>query len=236
MEDVVYILKNTRKNPELVYSIRSVVQNFRGHKIVFAGGCPEDLSPDLKIVVDSGKGKWNRARQNILEACKNGNLTEDIILFNDDFFVMKPTAMLPTYTNGEFSQFIQKIEGMTGETPFVKRLKKAYDILVQNNLPTKNYEVHVPMKINRKKMLEVVAKFPQVPCLRSLYGNYFRVPSEEIDSTGQMEDGVQQLKRYGMKKDRLFVSTTDVSFKGKTGRELKMIFTKPTKYEKGFYG
>ncbi len=45
--DVVYILKNDIKSDELRYSLRSVCESFPCRNVVFIGGCPNDITPDL---------------------------------------------------------------------------------------------------------------------------------------------------------------------------------------------
>ena len=232
LPDIVYILKDTSENPELVYSIRSVVKNFSGHRIVFVGGQPDGLVPDLRIKLPQDKDKWNSARENILTACRDNRLSESIYIFNDDFFVMKKLHILPTYSNGKLEKFIPMVEGTKGETEFTKRIRETCEALRKANLGTKNYEVHTPMLVNRKKMLEIAEIFPDIAGLRTLYGNYYKIKSVEIDITGNMQDGVQQSTRYGINQNRLLVSTTDESFESIAGEELKKIFNNPSKYER----
>lgn len=236
MPDIVYILKNTIDNPELQYSLRSVEKNFSGHRVVFVGGQPRNLSPDARIKVLTNYGKWENARHNILTACKNNMLTKSIYIFNDDFFILKPQDEIPIYSNGELSDFIEMVERNTGKTSFVKRLKQAYRVLLGKGLPTKNYEVHVPMLIDRRKMLKIEKEFPGVPCLRTLYGNYYQMPSIEIDPTGGMMDGVQQVVNGKIDTERVLVSTNDKTFSGVSGEQIKAMFQKPSKYEREIYG
>lgn len=41
--DVVYFVKDTERNEELKYSLRSLEQNWKYNKVWFCGGCPSDL-------------------------------------------------------------------------------------------------------------------------------------------------------------------------------------------------
>ena len=89
--DIVYILKNDYDSEELRYSIRSVVQNFPYRKLVFVGGCPSDIKPDIYIPdTQEGATKWERSMHSLKKVLDNDELTEDIWLFNDDFFIMDP--------------------------------------------------------------------------------------------------------------------------------------------------
>ena len=49
--DIVYFVKNTEENEELIYSLRSVDKNFPFNKVWFFGGCPKGLTPDVHIPV-----------------------------------------------------------------------------------------------------------------------------------------------------------------------------------------
>ena len=51
--DIVYFVKNTEENEELVYSLRSVEKNFPYNRVWFFGGCPNGLKPDVHIPVVS---------------------------------------------------------------------------------------------------------------------------------------------------------------------------------------
>ena len=62
--DIVYLLRNDIAGEELRYSIRSVVQNFPYRKIVFVGGKPEGIEPDIYIPdIQEGKTKAQRSRR-----------------------------------------------------------------------------------------------------------------------------------------------------------------------------
>ena len=47
--DIVYILKNDIDSDELRYSLRSVCENFPCRRVIFIGGCPKDIVPDVYI-------------------------------------------------------------------------------------------------------------------------------------------------------------------------------------------
>lgn len=232
--DIIYLLKDTISNPELRFSLRSVQQNFSGHRVVFVGGKPIGLNPDIRIKTEQVAGqKWKNAQRNLIEACSDDRLSEDVYLFNDDFFILEEMGEIPVFTNGNIKEFMEMVlRGSKGSNEFVeKTLSPLYDLLVKEGLPTKNYAVHVPMKINRKKMLEVLAKYPYILSSRSLYGNYYKMPSIEIDPSGKMQDGQQQNRKRGVLKGRKLISTTDESFAGVIGRELRKMFTRPSRWE-----
>ena len=88
--DIVYILKNDISSDEIRYSLRSVCENFPFKRIIFIGGCPEGIKPDVYIPHEqTGSTKWQRARSSLLKILKDENISDKFFLFNDDFYVLK---------------------------------------------------------------------------------------------------------------------------------------------------
>lgn len=172
--DVVYFVKDSAENEELTYSIRSVVKNFPYHRIVIYGTQPKNLQVDKYYhIVQGGWTKWDRVQKMVIKACMNNNLTENIWLFNDDFYVIQPIADYCYYTNGKLSIIIKNFVKRFGyETAYVRMLKHVTGVLKKNGLTTDSFATHTPMLINRKHFLECIEKYPGVRGFRSLYGNY----------------------------------------------------------------
>lgn len=230
--DIVYILKNNPPSEELRYSIRSVVKNFPYERIVFIGGKPEDIEPDLYIPLRRNTGtKWKKATENIIKASTDPRISEDFWLFNDDFFVMKPVRQfLPAY-HGTLEERAREIEAQTKGSPYAKRLRVTERDLKQRELPTLNYAVHMPMMVNKTMAREVFRAFPQNPMFRSLYGNYCSLGGRDVTDVKVNILGGVETK---FDKRRQFLSTSDKSFNsGRVGEYIRSQFTEPTQYEKG---
>lgn len=87
MWDIVYVVKDTKTNEELKYSLRSLV-NFPHKRVWFYGGCPRDLNPDFHIKVDQNQPtKWANIFMMFKMVCDNPTITKNFWLFNDDFFL-----------------------------------------------------------------------------------------------------------------------------------------------------
>lgn len=228
-KDIVYFVKNTAKNPELVHSVRSVCQNFPYRKIWFLGGCPEGILPDCHIPVQPISRIKTQVTANLFKiACTNDDITEDFILFNDDFFIMKEVTELPPRYHSTLDVMAERIERLYGhQTRYTKLLDAANDALLDAGYENYNFDLHIPMIINKKKMLKVMDKFPGLPCKRSLYGNYYELwktgiekPDVKVHDTGIVLVGSD------------FVSTDDGSFnKGEIGRMLRNKFADKCMYE-----
>lgn len=231
--DVVYFLKDTKENEELRYSLRSIEENWQYRRVWFCGGCPVGVEPDRNMrIKQEGIDKWNKVRNMIRQVCENDEITEDFWLFNDDFYVLTRIYedIPPTY-NGELLSYIERIERkIGGPDGYTERLRYADAGLKQAGLMTRNYEVHKPMLINRKKALEVLDKFPNYPAFRSLYGNYWQIGGEN-----RPDRKVKILNYKNMDLVRFwdFLSTSDKSFKeGNIGEFVRNRFPIKSRYER----
>lgn len=230
--DIVYFLKNTTANEELRYSLRSVEENWEYNRVVFYGGCPKGIKPDVHVrVSQTERSKWERVRGMMLAACQNDDLTENFWLFNDDFFIMQPMPEnMPAQYNGTLEAQIERVEARhNGErTDYTSRLRHLVMTLKDAKKGTINYSVHKPMLINRKKMLEVLEKFPDEPMQRALYGNYWEVGGVNHSDMKVM------LENYSVDKVKSwpFLSTSDDSFKnGTVGEYIRNRFKTKSRFE-----
>ena len=232
--DVVYFVKDSSENEELVYSLRSLEENWQYKRVWFCGGCPRNLKPDAHFKpMQSGIDKWSRVRWNLRQVCENDDITEDFWLFNDDFFVLKKIdETMPPLYNGELSDYIARIEKkIGGPDGYTERLKVAVSDLHLAKKPTLNYEVHKPMLINRKKALEVMEAFLNTPAFRSLYGNYWNLGGVDCHDMKVKVKNYGKIERVTMFWD--FVSTSDESFReGDVGEFIRGRFTKKTRFER----
>lgn len=232
--DIVYFVKDEPRNEELRYSLRSVEENWKYRDVWFYGGCPEGLKPDKHISVEqNGSTKFENVREMMRQVCMNDEITEDFWLFNDDFFILKPMPKnyQPQY-NGTLYERIVNIENRQGlmATAYTKELRKLATELKKAKLGCLNYAVHKPMLINRKKMLEVLNRFPGQPMIRALYGNYYKIGGED------KHDMKVEMLDFG-KMDMVagkwnFLSTSDESFeRGTAGRFIREKFKNRSRFE-----
>lgn len=227
--DIVYFVKDAPHNEELRYSLRSVVANFPFRKIWIIGFCPYELNADQIVGVDQRYGsKWSNTKELMRKACAMEDMTPDFWLFNDDFFVMKPVTELPPLYEGTLETRILDIESRHSDKPtqYTAELRRLLKTLKQNGLGTLNYAVHKPMLINRAKMSQTLAKFPNEKMLRALYGNHHAIGGEP--TTDYKAAGLNRIDF----KDKTFISTDDAAFElGEIGKFIREQFPNPSKYE-----
>lgn len=226
--DIVYLLKESPTNEELVYSLRSVEKNFAYNRVWFAGGKPNGVEPDrwMKIKQDA-PSKWENVRNMLVEICKNDEISEDFWLFNDDFFVLKPCDdSLPQFYNGTLRSWIARCERKGGRYEYTDRLWHLVSTLERNGLPTLNYSIHTPILVNREKALEVLEKFPDEPMFRALYGNYWKIGGENHRDC--------KIRVLDKRADTswLFCSSQDDSFhQGLIGGQIRDMFKYKSRFE-----
>ena len=228
--DIVYFVKDTKQNDELIYSVRSVVKNFPHQKIWFAGGCPDGIRPDGRLRVKQDNGKKYANVRRLTEAVVNcDDITEDFWLFNDDFFIMSRVADVQPVVRGSLWRTIQYITNKNkSQSEYVKMLKRTAQALKELHRDRLNYCAHLPMLINRTKAKEVLRIFNGDISFRSAYGNYWEIggviqPDVKITDAEQLPDPDIH---------NMYISTNDKSFRnGIVGEIIRKAFTEPSKYE-----
>lgn len=226
--DIVYFVKNTKENEELRYSLRSVEKNFPHRKVWFIGGKPDGLNPDGWMKVNqNARSKWGNTSGLLREACANGEISEDFVLFNDDFFVMQPIESLPYYSDGSLDNRIKELRARNPSgSAYMTRMQLTKKMLEEQGLPTLNYAMHIPMIINRAEMRETFKEFRDGEMWRSLYGNHHHKPTE------YMEDCKLYYTNDWPSTVAPFLSSTDYSFtNGLVGEYIREKFWKPSRFE-----
>lgn len=229
--DVVYVLKDFWLNEELKYSIRSLA-NLKCIRKVWVYGPKLDWFSDNIICIDTGEqngNKWGNVNDTLRRICLNSEITKDFILMNDDFFIMKEMSDIPTFTNRTLDDRIEEIKNtsnLIGFSRYMKGLQLASLFLEGMGCGTKNYELHMPMKFNRKNLYRILQFCGDSCARRSLYGNIYRIDSVET----------RDCKVYSLGKkipDTDFLSGTDeVFYYGTLGDYIRRKFREKSIYER----
>lgn len=225
MDDIVYFVKESPLNEELRYSLRSLV-NFPHRKVIFYGGCPDGLKPDVHVHVKQDKeNKWQNVSMMLRMACNNNDISNDFWLFNDDFFIMENVDKPCNYYNGDLYKRIVMLEDSHGKiTPYSQQLRDMCKELEAMGCETKNYTLHIPLLINRDKALELL-NMTDCPMFRSMYANFAKIGGK------QMRD-VKIVNSEKVYRSGIYLSTDDKSFEGAVGEQIRQRFNQKCKYEK----
>lgn len=167
--DFVYICR-PGDNEELRYSIRSVLSSFPDANIWVIGGKPDWYGGNF-VEVDQNLGKQENARSNVRQIIYTKKINENFILMNDDFFIMKKIDFIDVWANGFLIDLIEEKILTRGSIGYVKLLNQTMNELKENGFENPlNFELHVPMPMEKSKLAEVVDKYT---LWRSGYGNEF---------------------------------------------------------------
>lgn len=236
MADLVYICRDG-ENEELRYSIRSAVTNLPHDKIWVVGGKP-DWYTGPYIEVPQTLTKYQNADRNRNAAYSSNLISEDIVLMNDDFFIIKPLDRVEVFHNGPLIHTIKHFKNAgISNSEYIKKLITTRSYLKKSaGAPNPmSYELHVPMPVKKSKMLEVIK--PGIAS-RSAYGNLNNVGGTYMDDVKYYTGKLMEHKNY---KEILntdindlpypYLSTSDESFEDVRGI-LEALFPNPSPYER----
>lgn len=230
--DVVYFVKDGVRNEELRFSIRSVCMNMPYKRIWIFGGCPQNIIPDVRIRVEQeGNTKWDKVRTMFRMAAENKDITDDFLLFNDDFFIMQPTDHIDPMYRSSLQDYIKVIEDnyMHKPTSYTKLLRACDAELEGMGATRYAYELHIPFIFNKEKLLKIINDFPDQHCTRTFYGNLFGIGGEKKSDVKIFSD-----KPGFDYKTSQFLSTDDsvVNVNNDVWRYIRKQFPKKCEYER----
>lgn len=184
MLDFVYIVKEDEHNEDLRYSLRSIAKYYPENKVWIVGYKPSWVKNVSYLPVKQTEDKWKNSITNILAACNCPDISDNFILMNDDFFMIKPLVPIEMIGNASLGilsmNIAKKYKNMNSS--WYRAFEYVRDLLKELNIPEPyyDYEAHLPLEINKKKFIEVmnlpkVQEFMQTSKIlhkRTLYKNY----------------------------------------------------------------
>jgi hypothetical protein len=229
--DFVYICKDGI-NEELRYSIRSVVESFPDSNIWVVGGKPPWYIGNY-INVKQVLTKYRNAIQNLNTICNSNEISEEFVLMNDDFYIIKNISSIKTYHGGLLLDKINLYQKLNSNSNYTRKLSATYKKIKSLGIESPlDYELHVPMVMEKKKLKQILENNDQF-LWRSIYGNVFNIGGEQMEDVKVYSRGPLVLKSYNIKKDEhIYLSSADNSFDMILNTILRKQFIQITKYEK----
>lgn len=242
MLDVVYIFKESPSNnsQELRYSLRSLA-NFPFGKVFLAGDKPSWVKNVDYIRVEQNKTKSENWYKNMATVIKSEVLSDDFIMMNDDFFIMKQIKSIPNNHAGLMKEMIHKYESRYPDSSrYIDNMKKLYNLLKKNGCKKPlSYELHTPMILNKRKVADLFehSKKQRLYQFRSYYGNYHNLGGEKCEDVKiflEPRHNDQEFNKNPLEylNRQLFLSTTGGSFnQGLAGKFIKDKFPSKSVFE-----
>ena len=232
--DIVYVLRDG-ENEELRYSLRTLV-NLPHNRVFFYGGKPNWLKTNNYVPVKQTGSKWQNTSTLYKEIVDNENISEDFILMNDDFFILNPVEKLEYFYEGNLTDrakrtILTDVWGKKRQSNYGSFLAEADTFLKAKGYGNNNYELHIPMSLNRNKLKQILEMASGIAwsARRSLYGNIWQVGGTCVKRDCKLyprDTLPQDIEKWN------FVSTTDVSFRqGRIGSYIKSKFKEKSIYE-----
>lgn len=234
--DIVYIYKSNGSD-ELKYSLRSL-KNIPHRNVIISGDKEEWFSDEIiHLGRDSrryyrARSKYSDAENNLLRALNYDGLSDEFILFNDDFFIMKQIKKVPDYNLGTLQECLNERLARTGETKYTRAIRATIGYLRDLKIESPvNYSVHSPVVMSKTRRLAISRMInanaaSTILLARTIYGNLFTQQSEQTD-----DFKIYQLNSSPI--DQKLISTDERSFEfGEVGKLIRERFGEACKYEK----
>jgi hypothetical protein len=226
--DYVYICRKG-DNEELRYSIRSVVAH-APYKDIWLVGYKPDWYQGNFISLPDESSKFNNIVSCTRAIAETEAISDDFVLMNDDFFFLKRVDAVPVCHGGLLKNKVDKYIEL-GSRKYGYLLLRTYNHLIRQGIKNPlDYDIHVPMPMNKHKLRESIKKayFP-----RSGYGNIHEIGGAHIsDVKTYSKKSYLNSNSHNLEDSRLpFISTEDDSFQEVYDLILKDMFPYPSKYE-----
>ena len=165
-------------NEELRYSIRSVVQNYEPASNVWVVGDKPDWYTGDFIKTRPVGNAYENVRNNLRHVIDTPEISDDFVLMNDDFFILRKLNSVSLYHGGLLIKRAEKHEDLAGPNFYANFLRRTDTVLKKRGIKEPlNYELHTPMEFNKEKLRETI-DYPY--SIRSSYGNIHNIGGEEI--------------------------------------------------------
>lgn len=256
LPDVVYRVKKLGWQEQLRYSLRSL-RNLPHGKVWIAGYKPGWTSGAVNSIATIQAGnKWENSNENLRAACNEPGVSDTFYLFDDDFYVHRPTDTVPVYHRGTITEMLDWYKSqLTNDSNYLKRVREARGVLKAWGFEEPlSYEVHVPLPVHKYQMAGVLnrlkdteLRFPGAQ-YRSFYGNLCNLDGSQIvdpkvsypqNHVAVLPEGVSEEditfvvgeREETIVLDTPFVSTNRATFTTATGEWIKALFPEPCEYE-----
>lgn len=225
--DLVYICR-AGENEELRYSIRSAEKNLKFDNLWIVGSAPGWYTGNL-IQTDPNGVKYAVARRNLKALATSDKISNDFILMNDDFFVMKPLEEVVVWHGGRLDEKLKFRMSVSPNSAYSHMLYETYNVLKRSKMPDAlDYELHTPLPMTREGLRDVLG---YGGLWRSLYSNFNGIGGEEHKDVKIYSTETRIANKELSIDDSIYLSTDDGSFPQLRDTVLNDMFPEPSSFE-----
>ena len=177
---VIPYCRTPRQDQELLYSLRSIQKHLKNYRNIFLiGDLP--IWPIRNVFHVELMDRYGHER-NIMEktllACKQVQLSDEFLFWNDDFFLVADTLAnkYPFYAKG---QLIDAINGRRPGDGYRRSLENSFYALKARGYQTVNFDIHTPIRYNKNKFEKIMLRHDWT------ISNGYVIKSLYANSTGQ---------------------------------------------------
>jgi hypothetical protein len=239
--DIVYPFKESTRNDseELRYSLRSL-KNIPHDNVIIVGEKPSWIKNVTYIEVPQSKTKAENSLANIRAAASSPLVSDEFILMNDDFFILKPIDSVPTLHAGPMKDFLEWFDVNFPEgSVYISAMKALYSEFQKQGIESPlSYGIHVPMVFNKSKLSEIYGQGEsRMYQYRSYYGNLAAVGGERAEDVKiffepDLNPQLYKENPLAYFEQQSFLSVNVNSFKnGLPGDYVRQAFPEKSQYE-----
>lgn len=173
--DVVII--TTGKTPTLEYVIRSIEKNLEHRKLVIVGPAIKGIKPDIHInVKDTSDNPIVNVAKKLLAVAKDKRVHKNIIVMDDDIFLMKPYSGNPMHKGLLRKNIKDRMKKGMPMSDYWKAAHATLKVLSITNSRPADYTVHCPMEMTKSNILAMEKKYKITRgeyLIKTIYGNEY---------------------------------------------------------------
>jgi len=233
--DLVYLCKSIPTgNHELRFSLRSAERNLHFDKVFIVGYKPEFLNDKVIHIPmpDVDKNKHINVARKIAEILCDKRISDDFILMNDDFYILREYKKIPYYYNKSIREWTWRAREKDMQSFHGMKWAAIVEDLYEHFPDGKFFETHFPMVYNKQMLTDVIRKYKlrETATIRSHYCNEYKDKIEIEESKDYKIHDIDALRKLQEYKD--FISTTNITANHPLFKSfIKSRFTKSSSYE-----
>ncbi|WP_019548627.1 hypothetical protein [Streptomyces sulphureus] len=229
LPDIVIPVRERDRNEELRYTLRAIAANVPHRQVWIAGYMPSWVRDVGHVPTRQAATKYQNSRGNWKAAVDHEEVADDFLLFNDDFFVMKPLrGVMPALHRGPLSEVYRHFATRVKPGRYLLGMRQTMGLLDELGVESPLcYELHVPIALNRDRYVEVweVCNRIKYPHSRTVYGNYWQLGGRQVRDPKVMTRGA--FPGGGQ-----FLSTMPDTFtRGRVGTFIRGAFPQRSRFE-----